>query len=139
GAGAEDALDDALAARVLRGARQRAHDVLEALDRRGHRLAELLDLPRVLDEPQLRERLEQLGVALAVLLVRAADRVDGVAGRLVGTRPDPDRDLPGVLADGVEHLVQVHAPDPGARLDLGERRAGADPELAVARVAVELL
>ena len=57
----------------------------------------------------------------------------------VGVAHDADRTLAGVLGDGVAELVDVAGGDAELGLDVGEGRAGPDPELAVARVAEELL
>ena len=57
----------------------------------------------------------------------------------VGVADQTDGDLAGVLADGVLELVDVPADEAQLGLDVLDRRARADPELAVAGVAEELL
>src|SRR5699024_9330985 len=70
GAGAESPLDHPLTAMVPRAPLQLRGDVLEPGDRGGHGLTQLLDLPVVLDQPQLRERLGE-GIVLGDRLLTA--------------------------------------------------------------------
>jgi len=58
---------------------------------------------------------------------------------VVGVPDDPHADDPEVLGDRVGQLVDVPSGDAELLLDLGQARADADPELAVPRVAEELL
>ena len=68
-----------------------------------------------------------------------AGPVDAGSDLGVGVAHDADRDLAGVLADGLTELVDVAGRETELGLDVGEGGAGTDPELAVARVAEELL
>ena len=109
----EHGLDHTLAAAVRHGAGQLAHDALETLDGRGDRDPHLLDLPGVLDQPQLGDRLGQGVVVGGDLglgpLVVGADALDQRRDRAVGLaqHPHPHAAGAGVLGQGVGEAVQV--------------------------------
>ena len=92
--------------------RQRAHDLLEAVDRRVDGVAHLLDLVRVLDQAQLGQRLGEPLVALARLL-GGADLLDQRLDRLVDLGDDPHLHavLADVLGQRVAQVVEVRGPD----------------------------
>ena len=111
-----------------------------------HGRLELVDLPGVLDQAQLAGGLRQRVVDLSGGLVGRQSR--GLAhpvhqrsdrGVGLGDHPQPDRVGARVLGQGVPERVDVGAADPGGRLDLLDGGAHPHPQLAVARVGVELL
>ena len=132
-----------LAAPALGQGRQLADDGLEPGAGRVDRGLHLLDLPLVLDHPQVRQVVGQLGVGLGErLLVGAALGAHGVqlGGQFsIGVADHAHGDLPGILAHRVLELVDVPAGEAQLGLDVLDGRARADPELAVAGVAEELL
>ena len=65
--------------------------------------------------------------------------VEARGERGVGVPHEAHRDLPGILGGGGLELVDVPGGEAELELDVGDRRAGADPELAVAGVGEELV
>ena len=100
---------------MVDGFRQGDDDLGEAAHGGVNGPPHLLDLPLVLDQPQLRQGLGQRGVGGGVLLVaqpaRGTSRGDGLCDRAVGARHDPHLNTvsPDVLAQGVAQLVDVSA------------------------------
>ena len=111
------------------------------VDRRVHREAHLLDLVRVLDQPQLGERLGQHLVALARRLGRA-DLLDQRLDRLVDVgrpRAPARRPRRRPWPDASRRSSTCAVRTPGEGLEVLQGRARAHPELAVAGVGEELL
>ena len=143
GVQAEDALDPALAATELDGRLELGDDRLEADVGGGDGLAHLLDLVLVLDHPQQREGVGEgvvlLGERLLLGAVLDAGGVEAGGQLAVGVAHEAHGDLAGVLGGGVLELVDVARGEAELELDVGQARAGADPELAVAGVGEELV
>lgn len=132
GAQLEHALDPAFAPGVAQRVGQCARDVLEA--RRGvvDGQLELADLPGVLPQPEFGERGVQLGVPCR--------GVGPGASRPSTWASTPHEQTGRRLRAGEElrQVVEVGAAQPGQRRRLVQVGAAADPELAVAAVAVEV-
>jgi hypothetical protein len=122
----ERALDPALAELDRPG--HVGDDIGEAALGDGDRVLELLDLPRVLDQPQLGQDRCQLAVAD---VVAADERVD----RGVDTTSYARRHRP---AQGSRQLLDVPRADRVRVGDLGQRRPPTRPELTEPAVAPEL-
>ncbi len=131
GAQVEDAFDPAFAAVVAQCGGQGADDVLEAGDGVVDGELQLFDLPGVLDQAQLGED----GGEFAVLAGGGAP-----PGGLVHLCVGAGQDAGGRLWAGEQlgQVVEVFGAYSGEPGGFGEVGAGADPELAVAAVAVEL-
>ena len=139
----EGALEPALAAALLDRPLQLGDHRLEAVVGRRDGGAHLLDLVVVLAHPQVRDVVRQGVVGLLEGLLGGAVLDPGgvqARGQLeVGVAHEAHGDLTGILGRGGVELVDVPGGQPQLELDVGEGRAGADPELAVAGVGEELV
>ena len=139
----EGALEPALAAALLDRPLQLGDHRLEPVVGRGDGGAHLLDLVLVLAHPQVRDVVGQGVVGLLQALLGGAVLDPGgveARGQLgVGVAHEAHGDLAGILGRGGVELVDVPGGEPELELDVGEGRAGADPELAVAGVGEELV
>ncbi len=128
GAAPERSLDPALT--ELDGAWHVRNHIGEASFGDRHRVLELFDLPRVLDQPELRQRRRKLGVTGVVR--RRDRRVDGG----VDAAPYARRDVAAQHAVELVDVPGLQAVRPG---HLGKRGAAPGPQLAVHAVAPELV
>ena len=145
--GEERGLNHALAAVVLHGLGQLAHNLLEALDGHVNGTLQVLNLDSVLNQASLGESHSQLGVQLVGLLQLHAGVVAGGVDKSVNSRVNVADQadvhaaqalVAGVLGDGHLKLGQVAGADAETLRELLQGRAGANPELAVACIGVEL-
>src|SRR5699024_6787206 len=119
---------------------QGTHDLLEARDGRGNGRAHLLDLPRVLDETQLRRGLCETCVVAFLDPGCCAHGLDERRDVLV--RLSDDEQLcarADILRERILERVEVLRLDSEDGCEVPERRARADPELPVARAREELV
>ena len=118
-------------------------DGLEADVGGGDGLAHLLHLPLVLDEAERGQeggqRVVGLGQRRGVGALGGARGVELRGELAVGVAHDAHGHLAGVLGRGVGELVDVAGRQAELGLDVLDRGAGADPELAVAGVGEELV
>ena len=145
--GEERSLNDALTAVVLLSLRQCTNDLFEALDGHVNGTLQVLNLDSVLNQASLGESHSQLGVQLVSLLQLHAGVVAGGVNQRVNSRVNVADQadvhaaqalVTGVLGDSNLKLGQVAGTQTEALGEFLQGGAGANPELAVACIRVEL-
>src|SRR5690625_683201 len=146
--GTERALDNALTTRMSDRARQRLHNIFKTRDGGGDSGAHFADLPLIFNQAQFRKGLCELVVSLAGPLgcARACphlgyERVDLFISSANYTKLDGAAFVAraNVLGECVGKLRNVAAGNTRFGRDLFEAGAHPNPQLAVARIGVELL